>query len=205
MQPVIVGQDGAEGVRRSLGEAGKGWDRGRFWSVETYFLYMFLWDPFVLRRTKRAPALHAPGAEVDRDAQTMLFFAPSGTAADRPLIADVLRRGGRVMLQQPAPELLEEVGVGLADARRPSLISLREQWDLGSRPERPYYYPHTQPFLRLAPDGARTLTRIGGNPDLVVLPRAAVWAGNALQAAVRYTNLPGVRSGTRWGSQGPIR
>ncbi|MSS71033.1 MAG: hypothetical protein EXS64_06060 [Candidatus Latescibacteria bacterium] len=196
MQTVIVGQDGAEGVRRSLGEVGKGWDQGRFWTVETYFLYILLWDPFILCRTQGAPALHASGADVDRAAQTMLFFAQSGTVADRPLIAQVLKRGGCVVLQQPAAELLEEVGgpMTLADVRRPTLVSLRERWDLGSGAARPYYYPHMQPFLRLAPNGAQVLTRIGGNPDLVVSHRAAVWAGNAFQAAVRYTNLPDVLS-----------
>jgi hypothetical protein len=192
MQAVVVGQDLTAEVRPGLGELVKGWDRGRYWSIPTYYLYTLLWDPFVLARTQSAPLLRAPGESITDGAA--VFFTQSATAADAPLIADVLRRDGHAVLPHPAPELLEAGGFELVDAKRPMLISLRERWNLGRTSSRAYYYPDQQKFLRLAPRGGRVLSRIGGNPDLIVSKRAAVWAGNACEAVAHYTTMPGVLS-----------
>ena len=194
MKTIVTGVDLTDQVKHGV-------ERGRFWDHHTYYLYTLLWDPFVLRCTRTVPTLRVQADPIDDPSDSVVFFSSDNTAADLPLLSEVLQQGGYVVMNHPDPDVLKQTnGPPLVDPTYANIISLREPWHLGPTAHRVYYYPHTREcewpveYLRLAATEGRVLSKIGGNPDLIVTDRLAVFAGNPFNVMGSYQNSPGILS-----------
>src|SRR5688572_7559799 len=110
MRTVIVGRDLSADVRQGFAHTpvAEHWQRGKYWSLETCYLYPLLWDPFVIAGTGSAPLLYdeKEAAAAAIKPRTLLIHAHSvPDEADRSLINNVLSHDGWVILQQPSAEL----------------------------------------------------------------------------------------------------
>ena len=168
-----------------------GVEHGLFWDISTYMLYPLTWDPLLLVRLDGLPELRQPDDPVDAPGDAILMFAEPNADSDAPLLAEALGAGGRVILNHPSPQLVAAVGSSACEGGYgDDIISLRERWHFGSEGREPYIYPHMQTFRRLNPASGEVLSRIGGNPDLIVNDRAAIFAGDPFVAAYGYQYMP---------------
>jgi hypothetical protein len=167
-----------------------GIERGRFWHLQSNFLQSVVWDPFILARIESVPQLREQQETITDPGNTLLLFASPNDEQDAPFVQQVLDSGGNVMLNHPTPEIISLTGEDFcSDGFGETIISLRERWHFDAAAGS-YIYPHMQPFLRLNPQAGQILSRIGGNPDLMLGKRAAIFAGDSLTAVASYIYTP---------------
>ena len=176
----------------SKNASARGVESGRYWLHQAYYLYPLVWDPFVLTRLEGIPSLRERSEPIGAADNSLLLFTHPNTAEDRDAIEEVLGQGGNVVLNHPDSEiesLVADEGF-CGDDYGETISSLRERWHFNALETRPYIYPHTQQFLRLNPESGQVLSRIGGNPDLVLGKRAAIFAGDPIAAVDTYQFTP---------------
>ena len=172
-----------------------GVELGRFWDLQSNYLHSVIWDPFILTRLDSVPQLREPQEAIVDPGNTFLLFAYPNNTQDMPNVQQVLDNGGKVMLNHPTPEIISMTEEDFcSDGYGETIVSLRERWHFDAAAAGSYIYPHMQPFLRLNPQAGQVLSRIGGNPDLMLGKNAAIFAGDPLTAAATYSYMPGTFS-----------
>lgn len=165
-----------------------GVEGGRFWYMPLYYLYPLAWDPYILSLLGTVPDYRESHEPLNDPGDALHVLSHATTSEDSPLLQTVLGAGGHVVLNHPPVDLLTDLGVAVT--REEPIISLRERWHLPHGVHGPYIYPHTQPFLQLDPHSGTVLSRIGGNPDLLVHERLGVFAGDVTAAVETYQFMP---------------